>query len=424
MFATNSPRPARGNASDARFDAGLTCDLEPPHIVRECAPLVGDAGQRTLRMPALDSDELVAVNDTRVDSLDLRRVPHLIYGPSGSLVKLSFRAGDTGEIYHLSVRRVIPAGTWKIYDAVHRLVPPLLQKVNETRLDLEDQLGNPKDIYTEHAHGEAPTLGISLPPPNHKYGALQVMSVDRGSPADLMGIREGDNIVTIDGTAASLDNIRELISPKTANLGSTCKLAMNRGGKTYYVDVVRSASARVRMTKALLESVIMVRQRVSDALPPGNERNEIIGSLEALFEQGVQMAKHRVDGERTLSAKIHHLQHSFLSQMKSIQALLGSLPTPDRTLAEVEQLTEATASMHTKLSRLEAQNKNLPPQLDEMKKQMADMSIEVGHWKEKAQVLKSSLSLSLSVCVYNASFLLRARAHTHTNPDTCSPQTL
>ena len=69
------------------------------------------------------------------------------------------------------------------------------------------------------------------------------------------------------------------------------------------------------------------------------------------------MAKHRIDGDKTLSAKIHHLQHSFLrfnKLIKSVEGLLGSLPTPDLTLAEVEQLTEATASMHTKLTRLEA----------------------------------------------------------------------
>ena len=117
---------------------------------------------------------------------------------------------------------------------------------------------------------------------------------------------------------------------------------------------MRSASSRVCMTKALLESVIQVRQRVADAVPSGAERDGIVGSLEELFEQGVKMAKHRIDGEKTLSAKIHHLQHSFFRQIKSVEGLLGSLPTPDLTLAEVEQLTEATASMHTKLTRLEA----------------------------------------------------------------------
>ena len=96
--------------------------------------------------------------------------------------------------------------------------------------------------------GEAPTLGILLPPKGHKYGALQVMSVERGSPADLMGIREGDNIVSVDGKAASLDNIKALIAPKDAHLGSSCRLAMDRRGETYYVEVVRSAATRVRMT--------------------------------------------------------------------------------------------------------------------------------------------------------------------------------
>ena len=46
--------------------------------------------------------------------------------------------------------------------------------------------------------------------------------------------------------------------------------------------------------------------------------------------------------------------------------------------AEVQQYTQATASMHTKLSSLEAENKKLQPALDKLKQQMADMSIELG----------------------------------------------
>jgi len=380
---------------DSRFDVGLTCNPEPPHIVKDCAPLVGEGGQRLLRMPKVETDELVAVNDTRVENTDLRRVPHLLYGPSGSVVKLSFKAGDTNEIFHLVVRRVIPSGTWKIYDAVHRLVPPMLSQIQATKLELQDQSGNAKDIYTETMGslsggepGQAPTLGIILPPQDHKYGALQVMSVDRGSPSDLMGIREGDNIVSVDGKAASLDNIKTLIAPKNANLGSSCRLAMDRRGETYYVEVVRSAATRVRMTKDLLEGIIGIRADVAELVPAGDGRDKIIGSCEALFEHGVKMAKNRIEGEKNLAAKIGTLQKRFLNDITSFQSLLSSLPTPDRSLAEVEQMTESTASMHTKLSRLEGLNKNLQLQLDEMKKQMTDMSIEIGHWKDKAQRLQ------------------------------------
>jgi len=377
---------------DSRFDVGLTCNPEPPHIVKDCASLVGEGGQRSMRMPTVESDELVAVNDTRVENLDLRRVPHLLYGPSGSVVKLSFKAGDTNEIFHLVVRRVIPSGTWKIYDVVHRLVPPMLSQIQATKLDLQDQRGNTKDMYTEAmgslSGGEAPTLGILLPPKGHKYGALQVMSVERGSPADLMGIREGDNIVSVDGKAASLDNIKALIAPKDAHLGSSCRLAMDRRGETYYVEVVRSAATRVRMTKDLLEGIIGIRADVAELVPAGDGRDKIIRSCEALFEHGVKMAKNRIEGEKNLSAKIGTLQKRFLIEITSVQSLLSSLPTPDRTLAEVEQMTESTASMHTKLSRLEGLNKNLQLQLDEMKKHMTDMSIEVGHWKDKAQKLQ------------------------------------
>ena len=105
---------------------------------------------------------LIAVNDTRVDTLDLRSVPHLMFGPHGSLVKLTLRSNDTNETYSLTVRRTVPTGIWKIYNEMKRVVPPLLRQIKHSKLELADQMGRPKDIYTEHINGEGATLGLTL----------------------------------------------------------------------------------------------------------------------------------------------------------------------------------------------------------------------------------------------------------------------
>jgi len=213
-------------------------ELEPPHTVAECAPLVGESGQQVARKPREEREELIAVNDTRVDSLDLRTVPHLMFGPHGSLVKLTLRSNDTNEIYSLNVRRTVPTGIWKIYHEMTRVVPPLLRQIKHSKLEVADQMGKPKDIYTEHIHGEGATLGITLAGKGHaEFGALQILSVKRGSPADLAGLRAGDNVVSVDGVPADDRNVKSLIDPPTGNLGSTCKMAMDRAGKTFYVDV-------------------------------------------------------------------------------------------------------------------------------------------------------------------------------------------
>ena len=58
----------------------------------------------------------------------------------------------------------------------------------------------------------------------------QVLEVKRGSPGDLAGICEGDNIVSIDGKAATPDSIAALIVSPTGHLGSSCRLQCEASG--------------------------------------------------------------------------------------------------------------------------------------------------------------------------------------------------
>ena len=102
-----------------------------------------------------------------------------------------------------------------------------------------------------------------------------------------------------------------------------------------------------------------------------------------------------------------HLKH-----MTQVEGALGALPSTDEAYSQVEQYTKAAASMHAKITSLEAENKKLLPAMETLKRQMADISIELGHWKEKANAMQGrvdsfdrdamhmrTLNAELGVCV-------------------------
>ena len=383
-------RATKINPGDARFEAGFRCDPNPPHKILDCQKLITETGEEVTRNPRPDIDQLLAVNDTRVDTIDLIRVPHLLYGPQGSLVKLTIKTSDTQEIFHLLVRRTVPASMWKIYDQANRTSPVLLNHVSEFKSELKAVMGYSRDIYTEQvAGGEGTTLGLVVVLDGEQFDTrVIVSSVIRGSPADLAGIRMGDAVVYVDGVAATPQNVASLISPPNVPIGLPVKLNMDRGGKAYTVQLAWSSATKVKWSQSLLQMIIDLRQAIFQSMPNGIDKESVFGMIKELFEYGVAMAKNRIDGEKNLCAKIRGMQISWMQEIDRIHSTLSAAPSAESTWAEIEHFTQWTASLHAKLTIAEEENKRLNSTVEQLKKTMSDMSIELGIYKEKIKVIE------------------------------------
>jgi hypothetical protein len=369
-------------SSDRRYETGLTCEAQPPHTVITCAVLLDKAGQAIEQKITPGRDQLVAIDDTPVESLDLRNVPHLLYGPCASLVKLTLKSNDTLETYVLHVRRSIPRGIWRIYSDLERFLPSLLKQIATTKREISDQAGNPRCMYSDNIPGQGATLGINLGD-ERTLGTLQVKSVCSGSPADLAGVFQGDQIVSVDGKTATKDNVQSLISPSKPRVGSTCKLALERAGRTFFLEVQRSPKNCIEITQALMESIIEIRASAQDVVPEGWARDMILRKLDGLVESVTCLAQHRIDSEKNIASKIESLQQDWLGQINQVHSALVALPSPEYIGQEIDRYIQASASLTARLGRLEEINEKLSQDCDRMDQEMREMSSELTRWKNK-----------------------------------------
>ncbi len=92
---------------------------------------------------------------------------------------------------------------------------------------------------TTASHG---IVGIAIGLTAQKVGAparLVVEHVIKGSPAQIAGVRRGDEIVTIDGKPVTGKSLRDIAHMIRGEVGTTVTLTLEHEGQSYGVSLTR-----------------------------------------------------------------------------------------------------------------------------------------------------------------------------------------
>jgi carboxyl-terminal processing protease len=121
--------------------------------------------------------------------------------------------------------------------------------------------GDPYTIYyteeefaqtMEKTHGELSGVGLTLTP--NDDGAIEVIGVIEGSPAEAAGIKKGDLLLAVDGKAYPGEKLSEAVEAARGEAGTTVVLSISRDGRTQDYTITRSVFVTPTVEKEIVKS--------------------------------------------------------------------------------------------------------------------------------------------------------------------------
>ncbi|MBX5447892.1 MAG: S41 family peptidase [Acidothermus cellulolyticus] len=153
--------------------------------------------------------------------------------------------------------------------------------------------------------------GVGLWVHRDASGAVTVLNVQAGSPADRAGVRSGDVVLAVGGVPVAGRSIADVVTALRGDAGTTVTLTYRRGDVVRTVTMRRSAVASEDVTAATQNGVMIIkvsafsrgvanRVRTLDALARTQRDRGIVldlrGNPGGLLEEGVQTASVFLDG--------------------------------------------------------------------------------------------------------------------------------
>ena len=120
---------------------------------------------------------------------------------------------------------------------------------------------------------------------NYEEGLITVLEPMEGSPAEAAGLKEGDIITTVDGTAVTKDNVSDMSNAIKGEEGTKVKLGIKRDSKNFEIEVERKRIEISHINSRMLENNIAYIQ-IKDF--DGGTAEEFKENYENLKSQGAK----------------------------------------------------------------------------------------------------------------------------------------
>ena len=91
---------------------------------------------------------------------------------------------------------------------------------------------------------------------NYEEGAITILEPMEGSPAEAAGLKEGDIIISVEGTQITKDNVTDMSNAIKGEEGTKVKLGIKRGDDTFEVEVERKKIELSHINSKMLENKI------------------------------------------------------------------------------------------------------------------------------------------------------------------------
>ena len=317
------------------FGIGLQVGNDRQHKVQRVGALQDARGTPITAVSVGDFLTHVEGRTTDVDGLQIAE--DMILGEEGSVVGLTFRSGAHGRIFEVAARRHVRVRSWdqlvkefqvrqvlagQNLSADHTIV----QVLNNLRSLISDPSGNPIDLMG--GPGNRAELGIVLGKDcSDNLRPLQIARlVDCGPAADSRRIETGDEIMYVDGVAATEDNIDGLLRIGHA-VGSRAKLKLQRKGRVFEIQLHRAIAGRFAALGKILATINTHQQSLS-------QDADTTAAFEAIKVMLMEFSRQRFAQEQTLATSLFELQSKLLDDIESSFELFH----PPRELAKTESM--------------------------------------------------------------------------------------
>ena len=114
--------------------------------------------------------------------------------------------------------------------------------------------GDDSETFIESLTGEFGGIGVTLRVNN--YGAVEVVNVVLGAPAERAGIRVGDVIIRVDGNDVTSNNVLEISQMLRGAEGTSVSVVVRRGGETRNFTITRELIRLLTVEYEMLENNI------------------------------------------------------------------------------------------------------------------------------------------------------------------------
>ena len=139
------------------------------------------------------------------------------------------------------------------------------------------------DEFIEALMGEFGGIGVTLQANN--YGAIEVIDVISGAPAERAGMRVGDIILRVDGVDVTSKNVIEVSQKLRGEEGTNVSVAVRRGGEIRNFTITRELIRVLNVTYEMLENNIgYIRIRMFDM----HAAREFQDAITSLRENGAE----------------------------------------------------------------------------------------------------------------------------------------
>jgi len=274
---------------------GLTWQQGHPlgaHIVYSAMDMLDVDGNDVTSL-VRTGDRLMEIDGFNVTTHQTAIVEKMVVGERNSAVEMTFLSANSGMLVVLRIRRHVP--------------PPPAQAFLDR--DDEEQVRLVEEQVREHvkelqellqcrAIDDKGTLGlrIGLNSEDRKAKPCAVTSVVPGSHAFAQGlIKEGDEIVAVDGEAVTDQNILSRVKGDNM-IGSRCLLTIESNGETKRVPVQRSSASRLSEFDNVMQRCDDLYKKVAQA----SSDPSVSAEVDKLVAELLAMEQKNVEAESTL----------------------------------------------------------------------------------------------------------------------------
>ena len=320
------------------WGVGLTIDKASPHAVLHIQHLVDRTGGSAKGSVSV-GDRLLRVDDLAVQDASIDSIESVVFGPEGSVVKLSMAAAGDGRHYDVYLMRHVPINVWDRILRWYELLPDykdqdfiadndIIRVLEGMRCFCHDGSGNLADLLKDNPT-ERSTLGIhvTLPPdvgvplpPGFRPG--QIRDLTLGGPAFLSGqVRVGDEIIAVDGEAVHDAESIMAATRGSDDIGTMCTMTLMRDHHLLDVTLTRGSSTRMRTVETLFKLV----QAASAHVHKGN-MNQALQALSLLSDNLAASESGRMHRERRLADRLSYMQSMLFNDITAAEKRLHPLP--------------------------------------------------------------------------------------------------
>eukprot|EP00802_Teleaulax_amphioxeia_P009677 Tamp_09697.p1 GENE.Tamp_09697~~Tamp_09697.p1 ORF type:complete len:546 (+),score=103.33 Tamp_09697:31-1638(+) len=382
--ATSPP----GSGGGAMFGPGISWEADAPnaHTIGGVLDLIDENGM-DVSGSVVSGSLLTHVDEMEVANFSQQTVDKMLAGARNSTVTVCIFNPKTQSEMTLELRRHAPEVVGRASPiAVVRSAPtsppvapltptePIPQSVTEFEAAgntltppgqaPESVAGVPlSELMKARAADDRGTLGvrIAMSMEETDLAPTQIQTVVPGSVAYAAGaLQEGDDIVAIDGVPVSEHDIIPVIIGSNV-IGSPCCLTVNRKGREFDVQLIRSSALRLQETDdvlVMLDDLAMSIDREMRMSGLGNKVKAIKSAL-------ITLERRNCEAEGTMYRKITQLAAKESSAVNSKRSREEEKKVVDMAM-RIEELAGSLQMARTQRDDLQDENARLRAKLKEL----------------------------------------------------------